>query len=110
MVIVVPGKGLGKTADEQFGVEMLEKFFHTLERFEEKPEAICFYTEGVYNVVDDSPTLFGLKLLEGMGVEIVACQTCLERFGLADRLAVGRPDGMVGILGWLQRADKVVTV
>ena len=48
-VILVTKRGLGTTSaeDAAFGSEMLEKLVHTLEVMEDKPKAICFYTEGV---------------------------------------------------------------
>ena len=53
-VILVTRGGLGTTRpeDEGFGVEMLEKLFHTLEKVSRKPKAICFYTEGVRCITD----------------------------------------------------------
>ena len=111
-VILVTRLGLGTTRpdDEGFGVEMLEKFLHTLEKVPRKPRAICFLTEGVRCVSEDSPLVLGLKLLEGMGVRLVACLTCLQRYGLKDRVAVGGTGGMDEIVGLLGEAGKVVTV
>ena len=79
-VILITRAGFGFTAaeDADFGAEMLDKFLHTLESQPEKPLAICFYTEGVKMVADDSPVLLGLKLLEKLGVRMLACQSCLE--------------------------------
>lgn len=111
-VILVTRGGLGTTRpeDESFGVEMLEKFFHTLEKVPEKPRAICFYTEGARCVVEGSPLVLGLKLLEGMGVRLVTCLSCLQRYGLEERVAVGGTGGMDEIVGLLTEAGKVVTV
>ncbi|MHC4550261.1 MAG: hypothetical protein ACYTEZ_15935 [Planctomycetota bacterium] len=109
-VILVTRMGLGTTEDAAFGVEMLDKLFHTLEKQEAKPRAICFYTEGVRCVAEGSPLVMGLALLEGMGVMLVSCLTCLERFGLADEVAVGSTGGMDVIVGLLGEAGKVVTV
>jgi hypothetical protein len=111
-VILVTRGGLGATRpeDEGFGVEMLEKFLHTLEKVPEKPRSICFYTEGVRCVTGGSPLVLGLKLLEGMGVRLVACLTCLQRYGLEDKVAVGGTGGMDEIVKLLGEAGKVVTV
>ena len=111
-VILVTRQGLGTTLadDADFGVEMLDKFFHTLETRAEKPHAICFYTEGVKLLADDSPVVLGLKLLESLGVQIIACQSCLNRYGLLSRLAVGQIGGMPDIVQLMGEADKVITV
>jgi hypothetical protein len=109
-VIIVTRMGLGTTKpeDADFGVEMLDKFFHTLEKQPEKPGAICFYTEGVRCVAEGSPLVLGLKLLEGMGVRLVSCRTCVQRFGV--EVAAGGTGGMDEIVEILGRAHKVVTI
>ena len=111
-VILVTRRGLGRTRpeDEPFGVEMLDKFFHTLEKLPEKPTAILFYTEGVRCVVEDSPLVLGLKLLEGMGVRLVSCQTCLKYYGLDGKVAAGGTGGMDEIVRLMGEARKVITV
>ena len=111
-LILVTGSGLGTTlpGDEQFGAEMLDKFFHTLESQSERPSAICFYTEGAKLVCEGSPHLLGLRLLEGLGVKLVTCQTCLVHYGLANRVAVGSTGGMTEIVELIGAADKVVRI
>ena len=111
-VILVTRLGLGWTdgADSEFGVEMLDKLFHTLERQPSKPKAICFYTEGVKAVVKGSPFEVGLKLLAGLGVRLVVCETCVKYYGLDDQLAVGEVGGMPDIVKLMSEAGKVITV
>jgi sulfur relay (sulfurtransferase) complex TusBCD TusD component (DsrE family) len=111
-LILVTRTGLGTTlpGDERFGVEMLDKFFHTLEIRPEKPMAICFYTEGVKATVEDSLFLLALKVLEREGVRLVACKTCLEYYGLLEKQAVGEVVGMPDIVRFMAEADRVITV
>jgi len=111
-VILVTKTVLGAVApgDENFGAEMLDKFLHTLESRTDRPFAICFYTEGAKVACEGSPHLLTLKLLEGLGVRLVTCQTCLHHYGLADQVAVGGTGGMVEIVGLIESASKVVTV
>ncbi|MHC4339140.1 MAG: DsrE family protein [Planctomycetota bacterium] len=111
-VVVVTRAGLGTTLpeDEKFGIEMLDKFFHTLETQPERPKAICFYTEGVKAVVEGSPLVLALKILEQQGVRLVACRTCLEYYGLSDKLAVGEAGGMPDIVGLMAGAGSVLTI
>jgi intracellular sulfur oxidation DsrE/DsrF family protein len=110
--VVVTKTHLGAVAEEDlgFGREMLEKFFHVFESQPEIPSVICFYTEGVKAVCEESPYIMSLQLLEGMGTKIIACQTCLEYYGLSDRVAVGSAVGMPLILNHLMEAEKVITV
>jgi hypothetical protein len=111
-VILVTRPGLGSTApaDAEFGREMLDKFFHTLERQPNKPKAICFYTEGVKAVVRGSPFEVGLKLLQGLGVRMIVCGSCVKQYGLEEKLAVGEVGGMPDIVKLMCEAHKVITV
>jgi len=112
VVVLVKQEGLGQTAasDRQFGIDMLDRFFHTLEGLPIKPQAICFYTEGVKAVCAGSTLVPGLQLLAGMGVRLVVCKSCLEYFGLIEQVAVGEVGGMNDIAKLLLEADHVVTV
>lgn len=111
-MIVVTRQGLGTTLpeDAEFGLEMLDKFFHTLERQSDKPFAICFYTEGVKLLERGSAVELGLQLLQRLGVRIVACQTCVMQYGLEHQLALGEVRGLVEIVQLMAEADKVITI
>jgi intracellular sulfur oxidation DsrE/DsrF family protein len=112
LVLLVTREGLGhvEPTDRQFGLEMFDRFLHALESQPVKPHCICFYTEGVKLVCEGSPALLGLRILQGQGVRLVACRTCLEHFGLTDKVAVGEAGGMNDIVSLLTEADSVVTV
>ena len=74
------------------------------------PTVVCFHTEGVHLVVDDSPVLEILRSLEAKGVRLVICNTCLNFYNLGDRIAVGIVGGMTDIIEAQRRADKVITL
>ena len=78
VLVTKPYLGAVLPEDSDFGAEMLDKFFHTLERIPQKPAAIVFYTEGVRCAAEGSPFVLGLKLLESLGVRIVLCKTTLR--------------------------------
>jgi intracellular sulfur oxidation DsrE/DsrF family protein len=111
-VMLVTRDGLGQVAaeDRAFGRLMFDNLIHTLETAEEKPAALCFYTEGVRLLCDGSPALLGLQLLQGLGVRLVACQSCLEQYGLRDAVRAGEVLGMSDIVSILMSADTVITV
>ena len=110
VVLAITGRTPGTVAptDLEFGQQMLDRFFHTLESA--PPDVLCFYTEGVYNVADDSPTLLGLQLLAGLGTRVVACQSCLAYYGVEGRQQVGEVVGMDEIVRLLTSAEKVIRV
>jgi hypothetical protein len=111
-VVLVTREALGTVAeaDRAFGVEMMDRFLHSLESQHERPSAICFYTDGVRLVCRGSQALLGLQLLAGLGVKLVACRSCLEHYGLVDSVAAGEIGNMKQISSMLMAARKVVTV
>jgi intracellular sulfur oxidation DsrE/DsrF family protein len=74
------------------------------------PEAICFYTEGVFLVAEGSPVLEQLRALEARGVHLIACKTCLDHYELADEVKVGIVGGMGDIVAAQMKAAKVITL
>jgi hypothetical protein len=111
-VVLVTREGLGSVGptDARFGIELFDRFLHTLEGRPDRPTAICFYTDGVKLVRKDSPVVMSLKLIEGMGTRLVICRTCLDYFGLADQVGVGEVGSMADIVALLSTAHHVVTV
>ena len=74
------------------------------------PGAICFYTSGVKMVVEGSPVLDALQLLEARGVRLIICKTCLDHYGLTERVRVGIFGGMGDIIAAQWLAGKVITL
>ena len=112
VVVIVSREGLGEVSaeDAEFGREMLERYLHALEGRPDRPVAICLYTDGVKLARRGSPLVPALQLLEGLGVRIVACRTCLEHYGTLEDLAVGEVGTMAEIVGLTLEADSVITV
>ena len=54
------------------------------------------------------PSPEGLKALEAQGVEIMTCGTCLNFYGLTEKLAVGSVTNMYAIVEKLTQAGNVV--
>ena len=49
------------------------------------------------------------KLAE-RGTEVLVCGTCLDFYGVKDKLAAGEVSNMYDILGRMQEAAKVITL
>jgi intracellular sulfur oxidation DsrE/DsrF family protein len=108
-VIVVPSAGLGH-AEAALGQRMLGNYFRALAELGMRPQAICFYTAGVKMVAVDSPVLEPLRALVTAGIPIVACRTCLEHYGLMERVAVGEIGTMAQVIELQAVAGKVITL
>jgi selenium metabolism protein YedF len=96
------------TGNEELGALLMRSFIKTQAQLERRPDAMVFYNTGVTLCCVGSPLLDDLKALEQGGVEIIACGTCLNFFGLSDQLAVGRVTDMLEIAGRLAAAGSTV--
>ncbi len=108
-VILVTNDGMGK-ADVQLQHTLIAKYFELLLASNDLPNAICFYTDGVKLAVEGSPVLTQLAALTEKGVRLVLCSTCLNYFGLAEKVRVGIVGGMGDILEAQVKAEKVITL
>ena len=94
ILITKPWLGTVSEADRGFGTTMLDKFLHSLESAEKRPGVICFFTEGVRVVCEGSPHLASLRILEGLGVRMLICGSCLEYYGLQAQVDLGEVGGI----------------
>ena len=108
-VILITREGMG-SADTTLQLKLLDTYLRLLVENGALPEAICFYTEGVKLVVEGSPVLKRLAQIEQAGVRLVICSTCLNYFGLTEKVRVGIVGGMPDILEAQTRAGKVITL
>ncbi len=108
-VLLFTRNGLGD-APEGLQQTLAVKFLSLAVQAEEKPRQIVFYADGVKLVCEGSLVLQWLRMLEAAGVELLVCSTCLEYFGLTDKVGVGKVGGMPGTLAALQAADKVISL
>lgn len=108
-LLVFARNGMGD-APEGLQQTLVVKYLSLAAQAEQKPAQIVFYAEGVKLVCEGSPVLQWLEMLEEAGVELTICSTCLEYFGLLDKVRVGKVGGMPGILAALQSAEKVISL
>jgi selenium metabolism protein YedF len=108
LVLVVPSEFMGRGEHEELGNILVRAFFHTLGEVEPLPQTIVFFNSGVKLVAEGSPLMEDLCALSGQGIEILACGTCLEYYGLKDKLAVGEISNMYTIAETMLGAGRVV--
>ena len=98
------------TGDRKLGAILMKAFLNTLWDARPLPEKIIFMNEGVYLTTEGSDMLDTLKLLEGEGVLIYSCGTCLEFYELKDKLRVGQVTNMYDTVQSLLSAGKVISI
>ena len=107
IVAVIASSAMGMGSDE-LGTALMKGFIYALSQQDTLPSAILFYNGGVKLTCADSASLEDLKSLEAQGVEILSCGTCLNFYGLTDKLQVGEVTNMYTIVEKMTGADLVV--
>ena len=106
-VVAIASEGLGH-GHEELGRVLMKGFIYALSQLEELPKTILFYNGGASITTEGSPSIEDLKSMEAQGVEILTCGTCLDYYGLKDKLMVGEVTNMYTIVEKLTQADKVI--
>lgn len=107
MVVVISSSKMGEGNDE-LGAVLMKGFIYALTQQEELPATILFYNGGARLTCEEAPTLEDLKSLEAQGVEILTCGTCLNYYGLTEKLRVGGVTNMYVIAEKMTHASLIV--
>lgn len=106
-VVVISSKSMGHGGDE-LGTALMKGFIYALGQQEQLPATVLFYNGGASITCEGSVSLEDLKSMEAQGVEILTCGTCLNFYGLTDKLAVGSVTNMYTIVEKMTGADLIV--
>ena len=106
-VVAVTSATMG-SGSEELGKLLMKGFIYALSQQETLPKAILFYNGGASIPTEGSVSLEDLKAMEAQGVEIYTCGTCLDFYGLKDKLAVGSVTNMYSIVELLSQADHII--
>ena len=109
-VLLVSSEAMGRGEHVELGNILMRAFFHTLGEAEPLPGTIIFLNSGVRLVAEGSPVLDDLTALATKGVEVLACGTCLDYYGLSDRLRVGLVSNMYTIAELLLNSGRQITL
>jgi intracellular sulfur oxidation DsrE/DsrF family protein len=107
-ILVLGAVGMGR-GDEDLGRTILANFLKVLVTNPLRPDKIVCWNTGVRLLTAESPVVGTLQDLEGIGVEILACKTCVDRLGVQDSLRAGEVSTMPAIVDLLLRGE-VLTV
>ena len=107
LVVAVDTDAMGR-GSEELGRTLMKGFLFAVGQLPELPKTILFYNGGARLTTEGSDSLEDLKKMEAQGVEILTCGTCLNFYGLTDKLAVGSVTNMYTIVEKLAGAGKVI--
>ena len=107
-VVVIRSSYMGE-GNEELGGVLIKGFIYALSQQEQPPKTMLFYNGGAKLTCEGSQSLEDLKELEGRGVQILTCGTCLNFYELADKLAVGEVTNMYDIAEKMAKASLIVS-
>ena len=106
-VVVVAADHMGE-GEGELGKNLLKAFLYALSQQESLPKTILFYNGGASLTCRGSLSLEDLKSMAERGVELLTCGTCLNFYGLTEKLAVGGVTNMYDIVEKQMAADLIV--
>jgi selenium metabolism protein YedF len=106
-IVVIASDKMGSGNDE-LGKVLIKGFIFAVTQLEELPKAMIFYNGGATLTAEGSDSLEDLKSLEAQGVEILTCGTCLNYYGLTEKLEVGSVTNMYAIVEKMAEAGKII--
>lgn len=107
VVAVIPSEFMG-SGDDELGAVLMKGFVFALTQLDELPATVLMYNGGVKLACAGSSSLDDLRALAEAGVEIMSCGTCLNHYGLADRLEVGEATNMYVIVDKQANARGII--
>lgn len=106
-VVVIASDRMGEGNDE-LGKVLIKGFIFAITQLDELPKTMLFYNGGATLTTEGSDSLEDLRTLEDEGVEILTCGTCLDYYGLKEKLAVGSVTNMYTIVETMNVADRII--
>ena len=107
-VVVFITSDLFGVGDEELGKILMRAFVKTIRDIEPRPARLMFANSGVRLTTEGSDLIDDIRALDASGVEVVSCGTCLDYYGLVEKLEVGQAGNMFEIASALVAADRVV--
>lgn len=108
LMLIVGTNSLGKDGD--LGKKRVKGFFDTMKVYKQLPHTLFFLNAGVKLTTVNEETVYVLKEIADLGVEIYSCGTCLKHYNLESELKVGNRGTTNHIVEGMQDFDKVVWV
>ncbi|WP_207727164.1 sulfurtransferase-like selenium metabolism protein YedF [Anaerosolibacter carboniphilus] len=109
MVMLIGSEVMGEGSFE-LGKVLMKGFIYTLTESKPYPKALLFVNSGVRLTTEGSEVIDYLRQMEGEGVEILSCGTCLDYFNLKNKLLVGGVSNMYTIVEKMNGAKNTIKI
>lgn len=106
-VVVLSSNTMG-VGDEKLGAKLMKAFVFALTKQDILPDKVICYNSGAFLTTEDADTIRDLTSLADAGVTVMTCGTCLDFYGIKDRLQVGIVSNMYDIVEAQLNAAAVI--
>lgn len=107
IVVAIGSEKMG-CGDEKLGKNLMKAFIYSVSQAEVHPKTMLFFNGGAHLTCEGSLSLEDLNNLKELGVTIKTCGTCLDFYGLKDKLKVGDVTNMYDIVTIMEEASLVI--
>ncbi len=107
--VFISSEAIG-TGEPELGAALMKSFLYASAEADTPPSTLVFMNSGVKLVTVNGETAESVKKLEDRGAEVLVCGTCLDFYGLKDRLLAGRVSNMYEIQTALAAADRTISL
>ena len=107
-IVVAIGSDKMGDGDEKLGKNLMKAFIFSLTQAVDKPKTVLFFNSGANLTCEGSLSLEDLNNLQELDVNILTCGTCLDYYGLKDKLRVGKVTNMYDIVSTMENASLVI--
>lgn len=109
LVIMITSDKFG-TGDDKLGTTLMKSYLYALTESAIKPQKMFFINSGVKLTCEGTEVLESLNALKASGVEIYSCGTCLDFYGLKEKLVIGEVTNMYSIVESTNGAANTIKI
>lgn len=107
LVVLITSDKFG-SGDDTLGTALMKSYMYALSESDVTPSTIAFLNGGVKLTTEGSDVLESVRRLEEKGAEIISCGTCLDFYGLKEKLVVGKVSNMYTIVEKMNNASNTI--
>ncbi|MDR2071802.1 MAG: sulfurtransferase-like selenium metabolism protein YedF [Treponema sp.] len=109
-LVVAIGKNTMGQGDDDLGAILIKAFIYSLTEMDNPPETLLFFNSGVKLTTQGSTVIADLQKLESRGTIVSSCGTCLDFYGLKEKLAIGNVTNMYAIASAMGEAGRLINL
>lgn len=111
-IAILIARDIMGASDRELGEVLIKGFLGTIPELDDIifPSTVAFMNEGVMLALKESSTCDHLIKMQERGCRILVCGTCVNHFGVTDRVGVGEISNMFDITEALLKSDKILSI